>query len=87
MNPNENYLNLLLKNLPDAFAYHQLVMDENGKPIDYITITANPAYEKMTGMAIDEVIGKKISTVISGITGSDFDWIGTLGAVALTGET
>lgn len=41
----------------------------------------------MTGMAIDEVIGKKISTAIPGITGSDFDWIGKLGAVALTGET
>jgi diguanylate cyclase (GGDEF)-like protein/PAS domain S-box-containing protein len=87
MNPNENNFNLLLKNLPDAFAYHQLITDEGGRPVDYITLAVNPAYEKMTGIALDKVIGKKISTVIPGIKDSDFDWIGTLGEVAINGAT
>lgn len=87
MNLNAGNLNLLLKNLPDAFAHHQLITDEGGRPVDYITLAVNPAYEKMTGISSDKVIGKKISTVIPGITGSDFDWIGTLGEVAINGAT
>ena len=27
---------LLIENLPDAFAYHQMVTDSEGEPVDYI---------------------------------------------------
>ena len=27
---------LLIDNLPDAFAYHQIITDSSGNPVDYI---------------------------------------------------
>lgn len=83
--PPPNNFHLLLENMPDAFAYHQIVTDPDGNPIDYIFLNANPAFEKMTGLARDRIIGKKVTEVLPDITKASFDWIGTYGGVALTG--
>ncbi len=77
---------LLIENLPDAFAYHQIVTDEEGAPHDYIFLEINNAFEKMTGLERDEVIGKRVTTVLPEIEKSDFDWIGTFGQLALSGK-
>ena len=34
----------------DGFAYHKIVVDKAGKPIDYIFLEVNHAFEKMTGL-------------------------------------
>lgn len=78
---------MLLENLPDAFAYHQVVLDNEGKPLDYIFLDINTAFEKMTGLKRAEVLGKKVTEVLPGIEKSGFDWIGTYGKLAFTGET
>ncbi len=36
MKPEPDKYRLLLENLPDAFAYHQVVTDKEGAPVDYI---------------------------------------------------
>ncbi len=77
---------LLIENLPDGFANHQIVTDEDGKPVDYIFLEVNPAFEEMTGLKREEIIGKKVTAVLPGIEKSSFDWIGTYGKVALSGE-
>ena len=46
----------------------------------------NTAFEKMTGLRGDEILGKRVTEVIPGIEASDFDWIRTYGKVALTGQ-
>lgn len=33
-----------------AFAYHKLVVDKTGKPVDYIFLEVNHAFEAMTGL-------------------------------------
>ena len=82
----ENKEYRLLEHLPDAFAYHELMTDNNGNPVDYIFIEVNRAFEQVTGLARDKIIGKKVTEILPGIENSSFDWIGTYGRVALTGE-
>jgi len=86
MKPGPDKHRLLIESLPDAFAYHQIVTDEEGAPHDYIFLEINNAFEKMTGLERDEVIGKRVTTVLPEIEKSDFDWIGTFGQVALSGK-
>ncbi len=76
----------LLENLPGAFAYHQVVTDKEGTPVDYIFLEINGAFEEMTGLKREKVIGKKMTAVLPGIGKSGFDWIDVYGRVALTGE-
>ncbi len=42
-----------------AFAYHKAVFDDNKKMIDYIFLDVNIAFEKLTGLKRDEIIGKR----------------------------
>lgn len=78
---------ILLENLPDAFAYHQIVLDSEGIPFDYIFLEVNPAFEVMTGLQKSEVINKRVTEVHPGIEKSSFDWIHTYAKVATTGES
>lgn len=77
----------LINSLPDAFAYHELLLDGEGKPVDYLFLAVNPAFEKMTGLKRDNIIGKRVTEVYPEIRESAFDWIGICGRVALTGES
>lgn len=76
----------LFENMSEGFAYHKLVTDENSKPVDYIFLEINRAFEQLTGLRREDLIGKKVTEVLPGLQESEFDWIGTFGRVALTGE-
>ncbi len=76
----------LFDNMAEGFAYHQIVLDENGKPVDYIFLILNEAFEKLTGLSKKETIGKKATEVLPGIDLDDFKWIDVYGKVALTQE-
>ena len=73
---------LLLENLPDGFAYHQMVWDSEGNPIDYIFLDVNCAFEEMTGLNKEDIIGKNITQVMPRIKEDGFDWISAYGKVA-----
>ena len=77
---------LLIENLPDAFTYHKMVYNGDGTPIDYIFLEVNAAFREMMGLARDSVIGKKVTEILPAIHECFFDWIGTFGQVARTGE-
>ena len=70
----------------DAFAYHRIIVDKAGKPVDYVFLEINHAFEKMTGLKRRQIIGKKVKEVLLGIENDPADWIGVYGKVALTGE-
>ena len=70
----------------DGFAYHRIVVDKAGKPVDYVFLEVNHAFEKMTGLKRERIIGKKVTEVLPGIEKDSADWIGVYGKVALTGE-
>ncbi len=75
-----------LYHLPEAYAYHQVVTNEEGAPIDYLFLQVNPAFEAMTGLKAEAILGKRVTEVMPAITTGDFDWIKTYGQAALTGE-
>ena len=79
-------LHSFLDYFPDAFAYHQIILDDKEIPVDYFFIEINTAFEEMTGLSREKVIGKKVTEILPEILDSRFNWIVTYGRVALTGE-
>ena len=77
--------NLFFEKMMDGFAYHKIVVDEAGKPVNYIFLEVNKAFEEMTGLKKEKIVGKKVTEVLKGIESDPSDWIGVYGRVALTG--
>ncbi len=77
---------LLFSKMLNGFAYQRIIVNNEGKPVDYVFLTINDAFEKMTGLKRENVIGKKVTEVLPGIENDPADWIGVYGKVALTGQ-
>ena len=82
----EQKYKFLFENMVDGFAYHKILLDDKGKPVDYVFLEANTAFEKLTGLKRASILGKKATEVLPGIDKDPADWIGVYGKVALTGE-
>jgi PAS domain S-box-containing protein len=72
----------LFNEMVSGFSVHEMIYDENGKPIDYRFISVNPAFEKLTGLKVNDVIGKTVREVMPNI---EEYWIDTYGRVVKTG--
>lgn len=74
----------IFENMHDAFAFHEIICDDEGNASDFRFLAANPAYERMFGVTRAEIIGQRARDV-----SVDFDneWFHTCGEVALTGAT
>jgi len=82
----EERYRLLFENMMDGFALHEIVLNDEDKPVDYIFLEANHAFEQLTGLERKNIIGKKATQVIPGIRNDPADWIGKYGEIALTGK-
>jgi PAS domain S-box-containing protein len=79
---NENEFRLLFENMSSAFAYHKIITDSNGKPVDYEFIDMNSKYEELTGLKKEKILGKRVLEIIPNL---EQEWIDKFGQVALTG--
>ncbi|HPJ12305.1 MAG TPA: LytS/YhcK type 5TM receptor domain-containing protein [Caldisericia bacterium] len=77
----------LFSNMLEGFAYHQIVLNDRGKPIDYIFLEVNQAMQQFTGLKAEEIIGKKVTTILPGIQEDEVKWIEIYGEVALSGKS
>lgn len=68
----------------DGYALHEIICDENGKPVDYQFLEANPAFERMTGLKRDDIVGERVLKILPDLEPS---WIEIYGKVALTGQS
>ncbi|MHA1985127.1 MAG: PAS domain-containing protein, partial [Promethearchaeota archaeon] len=75
----------IFNNMTEGFAYHEVIVDENNNPIDYKYLEVNPAFETLTGLKAEQMIGKKVTEVLPGTENDPADWIGRFGNVGLTG--
>ncbi len=82
----KNDFQIMIEKSPDAFAYHQIVTDESGDPVDYVFLHVNTAFEKMIGLCRASIIGKMVTQVLPGIKKYSFDWISVFGKIALEGK-
>jgi PAS domain S-box-containing protein len=73
----------LFEQMLDAFAIHEIICDDQGKPVDYRFLSVNPAFETMTGLRAEDVTGR---TVLEILPETEPRWIDTYGQVALTGD-
>lgn len=75
----------LFTHMSNAFASHEVIYDNAGRPVDYVFLEVNDAFERLTGL--HQVVGRKVTEVIPGIRRESFDWIGIYGRVATTGKS
>ena len=73
----------LFREMLDGFALHEIICDSEGSPADYRFLAVNPAFERMTGLHSEAVVGR---TVLEVLPGTERHWIETFGGVALSGE-
>jgi PAS domain S-box-containing protein len=80
-----NQLTNLFAKMLDGFAYQRIFTNVDGKPVDYVFLEVNDAFEKDTGLKRENIIGKKVTEVLPGIENDPAGWIDIYGRVALTG--
>jgi PAS domain S-box-containing protein len=78
----EERYRLLFRSLTVGMAVHQVVTDEAGRPVDYVFLEVNSAYERLTGLKAEQVVGRSVRAALPQV---DEEWIRRFGAVALTG--
>jgi PAS domain S-box-containing protein len=76
----------LFSNMIDGFAYCQMIFDKKDKPTDFIYLGINDAFEKITGLKRDSVIGKRVTIAIPGMKETNPELFEIYGRVALTGQ-
>ncbi|SIQ94965.1 PAS domain S-box-containing protein [Alkalispirochaeta americana] len=79
----EHQYRLLFQHLPLAFAVHEMIYGSDQEPLDYRFIEINPAFEKITGLRREHLLGK---TVLAVLPGTERSWIETYAEVVRTGE-
>ncbi len=75
---------LLYENTLDAIAFHRIVVDEAGRPVDYVFLDVNPAFEKHTGLGASDVLGRKATDIFPDIRETNL--IEKFGKVVIDGE-
>jgi PAS domain S-box-containing protein len=70
---------------PLGFALHEILLDEAGRPVDYVFLEMNPAFEALTGLKRGHLIGKRALKALPGLKDDVFDWVGCYGDIALGG--
>ncbi len=78
-----SYKELLMKS-PFGFAFHRMLFDEDGQPKDYVFLELNHAFEELTGLKAQDVIGKSATAVLPGFESQGRSWIQRYGEVCLT---
>ncbi len=78
----QRYRNLF-EFIQEGFALHEIILDDNGKPCDYRFLEINPAFEELTGLKREQLIGKTVLEVLPQL---EPYWIETYGQVALSGK-
>ncbi|RQD66750.1 MAG: PAS domain S-box protein [Desulfonatronovibrio sp. MSAO_Bac4] len=73
----------LFEHAVSGVAIHEIVLNNDGKPVDFIFLNTNPAFETHTGIKSESVIGKHASQVLPGIDKSEL--MDIYGNVVLTG--
>lgn len=83
-NLSEERYRSLFENMPDGFAYCRMLFDEEERPVDFVYLAVNPAFERLTGLS--DVVGKPVTAVIPGIREANPEVFEIYGRVATTGR-
>jgi PAS domain S-box-containing protein len=73
----------LFDGMTEGFAIHEIITDEGGRAADYRFLDVNAAFERLTGLKRENVVGRTLNEVLPG---DDPKWLEMYGAVALSGK-
>ena len=74
---------LLFERMQSGFALHELLYDADGNATDYRFLEVNPAFEAMTGLKKDAVLGRCVKDVMPTVNS---EWLERYGRVVKTGH-
>lgn len=83
---NDNFYKELIQNSPFGYARYNLVRNDSHEAVDYRLIEINRAFEKITGLKSENVIGKNVSDIIPRIFDSFSDCLTFFNQVCKTRE-
>ena len=78
----EEKYRLLFEEMMSGFALREIIFDGRGKPVDARILDVNPAYEQITGLKKEQIIGK---TVLEVLPETESYWFENFAKVVLTG--
>ncbi len=79
----EEKYRLLYTAMSQGLALHEIILDDNGKPVDYRFLDINDSYTKLVGVTRKMSIGRTVKEIMPKV---EQYWIDTFGEVALTGK-
>ncbi|MBI3110347.1 MAG: PAS domain S-box protein [Ignavibacteriales bacterium] len=79
----EERYRLLFSQMLDGFAYHEIILDEQGVPMDYRFLEVNSSFERITGLRGPDIVGKTALQVLPSL---EPHWIQKYGEAVLTGN-
>ena len=79
----KNKFKNLFENMHEGFALHEIILDAQGAPVNYRFLDANLAFERITGLKVESILGR---TVLEILPQTEKSWIETYGSVALHGK-
>ena len=74
----------LFDNMMEGFALHEVICDEQGKPVDYRFLEVNKAFENITGLLSEKIKNKSVKEVLPNT--EDY-WIQKYAEVAMSGKS
>jgi PAS domain S-box-containing protein len=77
----------LFENMLNGFAYCKMIYDTNNKPIDFIYLQVNDAFQDLTGLKKTEITGKRVTEAIPGIAEDHPELFEIYGRVASSGKS
>jgi PAS domain S-box-containing protein len=80
---NERIYRSLCESMTEGLALHELLRDPSGRPVDYLLLDVNPAFERILGLRRDDVVGRGAREVY-GVSEAPF--LDLYARVATTGE-
>jgi len=86
-NESENAIDfkLFFEDMLNGLVYAKIVLEKN-KPVDFIFLEVNSAFEKITGLKRGDVLGKKVSEAIPDIKKAHPELFNIYGKVASSGK-
>jgi PAS domain S-box-containing protein len=78
----ESYRKLIFE-MCNAFVLNQIEFDQNGMPVDCRFLEINPAFENITGLSANDILGKAATEVFPGTKSF---WLDRCGEIAISGK-
>ena len=83
---NNSNLEKIIADLSSGYGCFKIILNETGNPEDLIVTDINKAFEKITGLAKENILNKKISEIIPWLESDSPDIMQVFGRAAIAGE-